>query len=1246
MSLRHHSLTALTEGKGGGVRKPMANLWFLLLLHLTGVSVTTARVYSYSPTQRFCQNSTPPDLRDVYRILFNSSLNASAGFGFQANVSMVLATCGSVTNASAGDIDLSTYSSDYINGYHRNGICVWSIEVEEDEIIQLLITELHIETETRCNEYARTYLAIYDGSQTDGSLLVRLCSADVLPSYNPVTSTTRRLVVVLTLDEDFGFTRAAFAARYKSFNESAILRDCGGDISGEEGVVSSPNYPANYDNLRVCEWRITVEEFFNIRVDIHDLDIESLFNESFCDGDSLLITGAYPSGQVYRLCGRHVNKYGLVIYSASNNLTMRFVSDWENNGRGFNASWRKACEWPLKTSSGWIQSLRFPATYLDNLSCSYFIGERTYQPGISYIFTFETFDLQEPDSNGSCIYDYLEILQVPSYNPGYFVPPEAKKASLEICASNNPKGAVKVYLSEKKVSSQVLITQEYFLYSFDPDNGQECRWWSEASLDIYDRLSTGSAWIGTYCGYASPQPITSTSNELSLSFGSSYHAYATGFNATYTTGISQILSGTISLIKIGRWTKRIFKNGDAKPTTEPATAETEPATAAAESVTADNPSVEEQLSLAKEENKGISPSVTLSAQRHHLAGSNGPVGSLVLLCDGNLRHPGDHMSVYGYSPIQRFCQNSTPPDLTGVRGILFYSSLNSSAGFGFQANVSMVFATCGSVTNASAGDIYFSAYPSHSINGYQRNAICVWTIEAEEDEVIQLLITELYIQSEIPGCNDLARSYLEIYDGSQTDNSLLVRACSAYELPGYNPVTSTTRRLVVVLTLDEELGFTQAYFTARYKSFNESAFLRDCGGDISGDQGVVSSPNYPANYDNLRVCEWRITLEDSFTIRIDIHDLDIRPSNYGCHGDSLLITGAYPTGQIHRLCGSINGLVIYSASNNLTMRFVSDWENNGRGFNASWRKACELSLQTSSGWIQSLRFPATYLDNLSCSYFIGTNTYQPGISYTFTFETFDLQEPDSNGSCIYDYLEILQVPSYNPGYFVPPEAKKVCGKGPTENLRTYFPTTLHFVTDGNITKGGFNISFLSTMAGCGESLLVGEKGFITSPNYPGIFPQFLRCTTTIRVQPGHKIILIFTSFFLSENLQPDNGQECWRRTEAFLDIYESLSTGSAWIGTLLQINKIFPELFIRSRRVRVYDDREDNSICFLSDDTWTGSNCRYIEQEDGGREDNTLSPSIGNGPRLKTLRTLRPLMNEGAGPLSVELDLDTTAALS
>ncbi|PVD35918.1 hypothetical protein C0Q70_02887 [Pomacea canaliculata] len=93
----------------------------------------------------------------------------------------------------------------------------------------------------------------------------------------------------------------------------------------------------------------------------------------------------------------------------------------------------------------------------------------------------------------------------------------------------------------------------------------------------------------------------------------------------------------------------------------------------------------------------------------------------------------------------------------------------------------------------------------------------------EENGIIQLLIRELNILSAIPECNDSATSYLEIYDGSQIDSNLLMRACSADELLSYNLVTSTTRRLVVVLTLDEDFGFTWASFKARYKSFNTSA---------------------------------------------------------------------------------------------------------------------------------------------------------------------------------------------------------------------------------------------------------------------------------------------------------------------------------------------------------------------------------------------------------------------------------------
>lgn len=67
------------------------------------------------------------------------------------------------------------------------------------------------------------------------------------------------------------------------------------------------------------------------------------------------------------------------------------------------------CHWPLQTIKGWIQSPGFPTSYPDNVSCLYEIQMPTYQAGYFFTFTFDSFELQEPDSEGSCIYDYLEV---------------------------------------------------------------------------------------------------------------------------------------------------------------------------------------------------------------------------------------------------------------------------------------------------------------------------------------------------------------------------------------------------------------------------------------------------------------------------------------------------------------------------------------------------------------------------------------------------------------------------------------------------------------------------------------------------------------------------------------------------------------------------------------------------------------------------------------------------------------------
>lgn len=86
------------------------------------------------------------------------------------------------------------------------------------------------------------------------------------------------------------------------------------------------------------------------------------------------------------------------------------------------------------------------------------------------------------------------------------------------------------------------------------------------------------------------------------------------------------------------------------------------------------------------------------------------------------------------------------------------------------------------------------------------------------------------------------------------------------------------------------------------------------------------------------------------------------------------------------------------------------------------------------------------------------------------------------------------------------------------------------------------------IAGCGENLLVGDKGFVTSPNYPGTFPPDLHCETTIRVEPGQNIILTFESFYLGDFLHDEN-KNCWWDVTGILEVHDKNSSGSALIGT-------------------------------------------------------------------------------------------------
>ncbi|CAG5125192.1 unnamed protein product, partial [Candidula unifasciata] len=116
-----------------------------------------------------------------------------------------------------------------------------------------------------------------------------------------------------------------------------------------------------------------------------------------------------------------------------------------------------------------------------------------------------------------------------------------------------------------------------------------------------------------------------------------------------------------------------------------------------------------------------------------------------------------------------------------------------------------------------------------------------------------------------------------------------------------------------------------------------------CGGEISKNEGLLVSPNYPRKYPNDQTCVWKITVEDGFIISVRF--------------DYFLVCGYFPFDYLefrnglddtspilNKYCGDRIPSVINSTTNHLYVKFVSDFALNTYGFSASFAKRLFTSL--------------------------------------------------------------------------------------------------------------------------------------------------------------------------------------------------------------------------------------------------------------------------------------------------------------
>ncbi|XP_065095868.1 uncharacterized protein LOC135717643 isoform X4 [Ochlerotatus camptorhynchus] len=195
-------------------------------------------------------------------------------------------------------------------------------------------------------------------------------------------------------------------------------------------------------------------------------------------------------------------------------------------------------------------------------------------------------------------------------------------------------------------------------------------------------------------------------------------------------------------------------------------------------------------------------------------------------------------------------------------------------------------------TSRKKGELNSPRYPSN----YPSETNCSFVFVATPNEQVTIVFDHFKVKAD--GANTTFGAYgasvcfedwLEMYvlyrDGT---DRFLGRYCS---LTAPGPVESPRGAVGIRVVLHTDQENVASGFKARYIFETAKSVFGDCGGNFSGeDSGIVSSPNFPANYDApgkglaSRACNWYITARIGYKIMLyfDYFAIEGEPATRGC----------------------------------------------------------------------------------------------------------------------------------------------------------------------------------------------------------------------------------------------------------------------------------------------------------------------------------------------------------------------------
>ncbi|KAM9827490.1 procollagen C-endopeptidase enhancer 2b isoform 1-T1 [Neosynchiropus ocellatus] len=229
-----------------------------------------------------------------------------------------------------------------------------------------------------------------------------------------------------------------------------------------------------------------------------------------------------------------------------------------------------------------------------------------------------------------------------------------------------------------------------------------------------------------------------------------------------------------------------------------------------------------------------------------------------------------------------------------------------------------------------------------------------------------------------------------------------------------------------------------------------------CGGNITGESGVIGSQGYPGVYPPNTKCVWRITVPEGKVVVLSFRFIDLENDNL-CRYDYVDVYSGHVNGQrLGRFCGTFKPGALVSTGNKMLLQMVSDANTAGSGFLSVFSAAhphergdqyCGGKLDKPSGTFKTPNWPdRDYPAGVTCAWHIVAPKNQ---IIEVKFEKFDVER---DNYCRYDHVSIFNGPEIN-------DAKRIgkyCGDSPPAPVLSEGNQLLiQFLSDLSLTADGF-----------------------------------------------------------------------------------------------------------------------------------------------------------------------------------------------